>query len=519
MRWLDNMSEKIKSGIKSWLRIEPAQRNTFHITETLDYESNAIKNRIWYRGEANELSQLYSQIPGADNKTRFWAAISSPGMEIRKIHTGLPGMITEVLTSIVIADMNDIKITDKRQKEWKEISEDNNFEELISDALNETLYIGDGAFKISFDPVLSEYPIIEFYPGDKIDIVYDRGRVKEIIFKTIYNHDKKEYLLLETYGYKYINYSLQNDGKEVLLSTIPQTAGLEPIIWQDNFCMAVPFKIFKSSKWKGRGKSIFDGKADNFDSFDESWSQWMDALRKNRTKEYIPEDMLPRNPNTGEILKPNAFDNSYIKTDSPMQEGVQKKIELVQGSIPHESYLSTYITALDLCLQGLISPSTIGIDVKKLDNAEAQREKEKATLYTRNKIVEALQNTLPKLIGTVMKARDTYNKVPVEDLEVEVPFGEYANPSFESQVETIGKARPGMSIMSIEASVEELYGDSKDDDWKAEEVKRLKAEQGIVEMEEPAVNMEGVELDESQGDEQDLPDEQEGVRGTTQGSI
>jgi hypothetical protein len=516
MRWLDNMADKIKTGIKSWLRIEPAQRNVFRITETLDYESNAIKNRIWYRGDSEELSQLYSQMPG--DKTRFWAATCTPGLEIRKIHTGLPGMIAEVLTSIVVADMNDIEITASRQAEWEEIAEDNSFNELVSESLAETLYIGDGAFKISFDTVLSKYPIIEFYSGDKIDISYDRGRVKEVIFKTIYQHDKKEYLLLETYGYGYINYSLQREGKEVDITSIPQTAALKPVTWTDNFCMAVLFKIFKSSKWKGRGKSIFDGKADNFDSFDESWSQWMDALRKNRTKEYIPVDMMPRNPSTGEVLKPNAFDNSYIETETPMGEGAKKEIRLVQGTIPHESYLSTYVTALDLCLQGLISPSTLGIDVKKLDNAEAQREKEKATLYTRNKIVEAMQNTLPKVINTTMKAWDTWNKKLIEELEVEVPFGEYANPSFESQVETVGKGKT-QGIMSIEACVDELYGDSKDDDWKAEEVKRLKAEQGIAEMEEPALNMEGVELDESQGNEQDIPNESKGVPGTATSGV
>ena len=43
--------------------------------------------------------------------------------------------------------------------------------------------------------------------------------------------------------------------------------------------------------------------------------------------------------------------------------------------------------------------------------------------------------------------------------------------------------------MSIEASIDELYGDSRDDEWKKEEVARLKAEQGIVNVEEPAVNM------------------------------
>lgn len=91
-----------------------------------------------------------------------------------------------------------------------------------------------------------------------------------------------------------------------------------------------------------------------------------------------------------------------------MTENASNKIELVQGNIPHESYLATYITALDLCLQGFMSPSTLGIDVKKLDNAEAQREKEKATLYTRNKIVNKLQEILPKLVRNVLLARDAY---------------------------------------------------------------------------------------------------------------
>lgn len=79
------------------------------------------------------------------------------------------------------------------------------------------------------------------------------------------------------------------------------------------------------------------------------------------------------------------------------------------------------------------------------------------------------------------------NKGLSEDIEVSLKFGEYSNPSFEAQVETVGKGKQ-QGIMSIEACVEELYGDSKDEEWKLEEIARLKAEQGIVDIEEPAVN-------------------------------
>ena len=34
----------------------------------------------------------------------------------------------------------------------------------------------------------------------------------------------------------------------------------------------------------------------------------------------------------------------------------------------------------------------------------------------------------------------------------------------------MAKARPGVALMSIEAQVEELYGDSRDDQWKQEEI-------------------------------------------------
>ena len=208
------------------------------------------------------------------------------------------------------------------------------------------------------------------------------------------------------------------------------------------------------------------------------------ALRDQKEWFDIPSTLLPRDPDTGGFLRPNSFDQSFVETEADMTEGAVHKIEVVQPALPHESYLSTYVTALDLALQGVISPSTLGIDVKKLDNAEAQREKEKTTLYTRNKIVSALQKVLPDLISNIFYAYQTFEQAPLKEVDADVPFGEYANPSFESQVETISKAKAG-GIMSLEASIDELYGDSKDEEWKAEEVARLKAEQGTADITEP----------------------------------
>ena len=48
---------------------------------------------------------------------------------------------------------------------------------------------------------------------------------------------------------------------------------------------------------------------------------------------------------------------------------------------------------------------------------------------------------------------------------------------------------------SIEQSVEELYGDTWTREDKDAEIARLKAEQGIIDMDEPAVNLDGVGLE------------------------
>ena len=42
-------------------------------------------------------------------------------------------------------------------------------------------------------------------------------------------------------------------------------------------------------------------------------------------------------------------------------------------------------------------------------------------------------------------------------------------------------------IMSVEAQVDELWGSSKDEDWKNAEVARIRSERGITEQTEPSL--------------------------------
>lgn len=62
MRWVTALGDNIKRGIRSWLDIQPSSPYSIRIQETIDYELNAIRNRIWYRGDSNELEQLYHSV-------------------------------------------------------------------------------------------------------------------------------------------------------------------------------------------------------------------------------------------------------------------------------------------------------------------------------------------------------------------------------------------------------------------------------------------------------------------------
>gem|GEM_PF-122050 len=268
----------------------------------------------------------------------------------------------------------------------------------------------------------------------------------------------------------------------------------KPIKNNANFLMGRKFLLKESQKYENRGKSIFEGKVDNFDAYDEIWSQWMLSVRKGQIKEYIPEDLLPRDLKTGVMKRKSDFENEFILLSSTMGEGDKNNlIQTTQGTIQHEGLLTSYITALDQCLTGLISPSTLGIDTKKLDNAEASREKEKTTLYKRSQIVDSMRKLIEDIVNITFKFYDNLNGKKITDTKCEVVFTEYANPSFEAQVETIGKANTA-GIMSIEATVEQLWGDNKKEDWIKQEIKRLKNEKGIMEEVEPAVNKDNIDI-------------------------
>lgn len=514
MNWIRNFIIRL-------LRIEPARDKKIVIKEPLSYQANVLKNKILYRGDPAEIEQFFKSTAAWDvEKTRFWASVSQGS--VRKMHSGIVSVVIDRYRDIVMADLDNIDFGESKNSTpirdiWEKIVIDNKLFESLGKAVTGALVCGDGAFKISTEPDI-KYPIIEFFDSENVEFIKKHGRTIEIRFYTTYHKGSREYRLEEIYSKGSVSYRLfDQDGREVELNTLEETKDLSNVTFDGNYMMAVPIQIFPSNKYKGRGKALFDGKTDTIDGLDEVISQWLDAVRLGRIKRYIPDNLIPRDPDTGKLLPANPFDNDFIAIGENLAEDGKSQIEVSQPQISYEAYVNSYANFLDMVLQGIISPSTLGIDLKKTDNAESQREKEKVTLHVRNKIVDTLNEAIPQLASITMKTYDIMQGKTPEEYEPSVKFGEYASPDFDSTVEIVGKAR-SYGIMSIETSVNQLYGDTWTQEEKENEILRLKEEQGIIEIQEPSISADakGESKNEDENSEMNISNKQRDVSVTTQ---
>lgn len=485
MRWI----ERVKTMIRSWLEIQPASGKGLVIREPVSFETNVLRNRIWYRGDACELDQLFKLLGDDEvSRARFWA--TAPEDEsIRKAHSGLPGIMVDILAGIVKADLNELDFDGSAAQDaaarWAQLAEENDLPGLVSRAVADTLVTGDGAFKISLDPNVSTDPILEFRGADQVEYRTSHGRIQEICFLSPVGERGR--ILREVYAPGRVQYELLDGDKVLPVTAEPDTANLRDVTFAGDFMLAVPLQFWPSSRWRGRGQSIFDKKTDAFDAHDEIISQWMDAVRAGRVQRYIPESLIPRDPESGSLRIPSAFGCRFVAVHESSKENADDKIQTEQPDIKYDAFLASYTATLDMCLQGIMSPATLDIDLGKMSSADAQREKKDVTGYTRSAITDALEKALPCLAETALKTQDILNSLLPGEYHASCSFGEYGAPSFDSRVQTVAAAA-GAGVMSVEAQVDELWGSSKDDTWKAAEVQRIRLEQGITDAAEPELD-------------------------------
>ena len=495
-----NIIEVVKKRILKMLGIEKlneapnSERLTF-----IQNEENVIYQKLqecktWYVGNSDELlnyytnEQLYGDarepIYNRNRKNYFWGISATEG-SIKRVHSGIPNAIVSTLVN-AIGDAKIFSNDEETNAMIEKIKKANDLTHILNQQqMPLTLVEGWGAFKVSFNKELSNSPIIQYYEGQNVEFVYSFGILVGIIYKDYYKYNDNDYVLLETRRIKsgnsvieYQLYKMETSGDvfEVPLETIPELASLENIeIPNLKKVLGVPSKFFYDVLNKEYGRSIYDGKIDLFDALDEDLSQCSQTVRVSTPVEYYPVDLLERQQN-GLPKMPQVYNRQYIKKEGmPNGDGESDgAIQTTQPDLHFDSYSENAKAILDFILTGVLSPATMGIDIAKKDNADAQREKEKITIMTRNNIIDRQEKILKDLMELciiIQEYLDT-GTISLKDYDISITFNEFANPSFENEIQVLGSAFSNGQI-STERYVDILWGDKLSEDEKNKEIDYL----------------------------------------------
>lgn len=479
-----------------------ADRLTFINNSDIIKKNRIEEFNVWYYGDSDELLNYYTHKNTIDynfepwysrNKKDYFWTVSATELGIKRTHSGQPRNIIDTLVNIT-----QFPIVHSEGTVLKEIIEESNIEGLyIEEQLPLTLVEGWGAYKINWDLNVSQYPYAVYYTANNVEFVEKSGRIMGVIFKDFYTDGKnRRYVVLETRRKEGHNLIIEcevfranSDGEYIIPITeeeckkIPELSHIERGYKFEGYdgLLAVPCVLFKNTgRTGGPGRSIFTGKIDLFDDLDQCLSQGSNAVRRSTPVEYFDTDYLERDPKTGMPIQPKAYDRKYTLVNGQRDaDGVTKgsePVHVTQPNITFSQYSDEAIQIMVQIINGVMSPATLGIDIAKKDNAEAQREKEKVTIFTRNAIIRKEMKILKSLFNELLCAYDYISSdkgLVWTKYDVSIKFSEFADDSYENKLEKLGAAYDN-ELISDEMYMSKLYGDTLSEEEYEKELQWLK---------------------------------------------
>lgn len=446
--------------------------NTFEFNPDKVKRYNVREARTWYEGSSEKLKAFYTQSNLSDfisdpiylnSKKQYFYSQAALYDKIKLVHSGLPYNIIYTMTNVI--GLSKIKYMDNNLQTDDEKSEKNillqkilRFNEYDATKLNiqepYTLVEGWGAYKIDYDfQVSRDYPILKYFHAEDVTFVMRNGHIVGFIFISYYKYNDNDYVLLETrrkdgagkftLEYKLLKRVQGNEYTPCELNEVPELANLKYDFTKIelNSMFAVPTIYFNDNEENGIfGRSFFTGSVDVFDSIDLMLSMRFYAGQKSAPVEYIPDDMCEHDENDGHPIVPSSFNRVYIpKPTSRSADGtIDTNIQVSQPQIQFGEYDNETKSLYQLALIGKMSPATIGIDLTKRDNAEAQREKEKTTIMTRNTIIRAQEQidrqVCSDLLNMYYIMHGQFGNLKEYEDNISVEFNEFANPSYEDEM-------------------------------------------------------------------------------------
>lgn len=463
----------------------------------LNDENIAFKqaeNLVWYNGDPDYIMSFYTKVlvdygpmqitPGQFRKNyeNYYWTLASKESGVKRTHSGLPKVIIDTpikcLGSANIKVLSDRAIDDAKTNLVDKILDENEFNSTMTKQLTMDLVVGDGVYIISIDKEKSDYPIIEYIDGRDCAFEYTGDRVTGVIISKRYLVDGDIYECFERRSTKRIQaedgtykrvatieYQLfLNDTKKgyqpVGLDAIEQTKDLTNLQFNNiPFMLAVPC-IRKMDPDTKRGESLYKGKIDLFDDFDQNISQEANIMRAITPIEFVDSNLLDHDKD-GNVITPSAFGKQFVLYKGAASfDQVSKGIEDVFHDVDFNKITSESLETLNRCLSGIVSPATLGLELARNSTDLSQREKEKVTLQTVKELKEYEIDVLEKLFNRTLALYDIMidKDIVPENYEISVSFKDYANPTLDAKINAFSPALVQGAI-SIDRYVEELYGD------------------------------------------------------------
>jgi hypothetical protein len=457
---------RFKESFRNWLGVSTTAQVAPPDSLRMKTNGNEALNEfmMWYHGDATRLAEYYSTYIGADNaKSRYFYAVSRYE-DNKKSHSGLPKAIVDTLcntTGIPTLEIDKTALstledeterktleaqTEERVALLQDIAKFNDLSELIKqEARARTLVVGGGCFIVSDLRSVDEslvMPIIEYVDERECEILTVGNIFKGVIRFVKYVHDetREKFTLSEKRTYNKIENSLWNDTKnaQASLSDLPETKHLEPVqTLTIDMIPAVPLRYKKG--YRSYGNSIFDGKLDMFDDLDQTISQIAELVRKGSPVTYIDASYIETKMVNGKnvALTPKAFNRNVMAVASSENQEAKREIRTEQPSLNIVPIIDVMTAQKIAILEGILSPSSLGIEVQRNNNAEAMREKEKVTMVTRDDIIDNEKAAIEKLMKLAMRVDDVMNGRKTQEDDIAVDYPEYASPTFEQTTATL----------------------------------------------------------------------------------
>lgn len=480
----------------------------------------------WYEGNGDKLEDIYR----VDNMTTFqeepyyyknkrayfWSRASTED-EIKRTHSGFARDMIDTMVAICGApiphvgggepmrdpsqpsDQDPTFVSKKHviggvpaQERLDAVLEANDFWTSYANVqMPMTLVEGWGAWKISWDTdMFGNDPVLYYYRANSVR-VYARGnRIVGMTFLDWYRDAlDRRYLIAET--------RVMRKGKGEFRTDVFRDVGGGNLVHLDDGEIPAFAKASTSTKWTSMpclfaapcsfygdplhnnpGRSILEGRLDKFDDLDQAMSQASNTVRRSTPMEIFDLSYCERDRN-GVPKLPTTFERMYVqvrgKSGNGDGSGGGSPVTVTQPNLQTEMYDEHINTLQRICCSGFLSPCSLGIDIAKRDNGDAQREKEKETIFTRNHICKVEARMLKSLFNQILMACEWLadGKITEDDYDVSVEYDEFATESYEKKMEALSPSLINAAI-SPEMFVEKVYANSISDAKRDREIKWIK---------------------------------------------